>query len=199
MASQSRESAAARADGDDINEAQTTQARDHRSTGTQERFASKATIKDRLTILPNELLTDIIERLPVRDICRLRAQNHHLKHLAALATGQTEATQDSDRSTPTQDKDHLTALPNELLVNIVKRLPSRISASFAYKIFVQNLHMQSFVDENEGALTRDAIVYHRDRIIREHELLSDFTGLDFLDVLIRYARHYGADYEDDYG
>lgn len=35
--------------------------------------------EDQLTALPAELLVDIFERLPVREICRLRSVNHHFR------------------------------------------------------------------------------------------------------------------------
>lgn len=96
--------------------------------------------------------------------------------------------QHSDCSTLTQGKDHLTALPNELLVNIVEQLPPREICLLR----VQNRHMRTFVDENEGALTREALSVHHDRILQEYKLLTDFTGLDFIGVLMRYYRYYGA-------
>lgn len=45
----------------------------------QQHLARNATGKDHVTTLPNELLTDIDERLPGRNICHLRAQNRRLR------------------------------------------------------------------------------------------------------------------------
>lgn len=129
MSSQGRENTAARRGKDDINEAQTVQAQDYRSARTQQNFADTAIVKNRFTTLPNELLADIIERLPARDICRLRVQNHHLRQ---------------------------------------------------------------FVDSSQTRLTKDVIEYHRARIIRYFQYLTDFTGLQLFDALMRYVYYYGT-------
>lgn len=120
MSSQGSENTVACRGKDDINEAQTAQAQDYRFTRTQQ---------DRFTTLPNELLVEIIERLPARDICRLRVQNHHLRQ---------------------------------------------------------------FVDSSQTRLTKDVIEYHRARIIRDFQYLTDFTGLQLFDALMRYVYYYGT-------
>lgn len=54
--------------------------------------------------------------------------------------------------------------------------------------------MRTFVDGNGGSLTREAISSHCTRIFQEHELLTSFTQLDIIDVMIRFYQYRGSTY-----
>lgn len=95
---------------------------------------------------------------------------------------------DMDRRAPaTEGKDHLAALPAELLVNIVEQLPVREIC----RLRSLSRHFRDFVDTNQNASTRDLVSYHRARINREYRLLTDLSGRDIIDTLRRYVSHYG--------
>lgn len=87
-----------------------------------------------------------------------------------------------------KDKDFLTALPNELLVQIAERLPVREIC----RLRGQNRHLRNIVDTNEHLLVNEVVKHHRGRIQAEHRLLTDLADCDLFDALQRYYSHYGA-------
>jgi hypothetical protein len=97
---------------------------------------------------------------------------------------QADATSGSPKA---EGKDRLTALPTELLVDIVKRLPVQEIC----RLRSLSRHLRAFVDTNQGQLTRDLINYHRTRINREYTNLTDLSDCDIIDALRRYDSHYG--------
>jgi hypothetical protein len=78
-------------------------------------------------------------------------------------------------------------LPNELLLPIIKHLPVRDIC----RLRGQNRHMRKLIDTNEHFLVQDVIKQHHDRINAEHKLLTDLSGCDVIDVLLRYLSYYG--------
>ena len=91
------------------------------------------------------------------------------------------------RSPLAKGEDDLTALPAELLVDIVEQLPVREIC----RLRSVNRHLRDFVDANQGLLTQDLIGYHQARIHDEYKLLADLSGCDIVDALRRYDSHYG--------
>lgn len=96
------------------------------------------------------------------------------------------------RSPLAEGEDHLTALPAELLVDIVEQLPVREIC----RLRSVNRHLRDFVDANQGLLTQDLIGYHQARIHDEYKLLTDLSGCDIVDALRRYDSHYGIVRDD---
>lgn len=86
-----------------------------------------------------------------------------------------------------EGEDHLTALPAELLVDIVEQLPVREMC----RLRSVSRQLRDFVDANQGLLTQDHIDYHQARIHDEYKLLTDLSGCDIVDALRRYDNHYG--------
>jgi hypothetical protein len=78
-------------------------------------------------------------------------------------------------------------LPNELLLPIIKHLPVRDIC----RLRGQNRHMRKLIDTNKHFLVQDVIKQHHDRINAEHKLLTDLSGCDVIDVLLRYLSYYG--------
>lgn len=97
------------------------------------------------------------------------------------------------RSPLAEGEDRLTALPAELLVDIVEQLLVREMC----RLRSVNRHLHDFVDANQGLLTRDLVGYHRARIEREYKLLTDLSDCDIIDALRRYDRHYGIDHDPE--
>lgn len=91
------------------------------------------------------------------------------------------------RSPVTEGEDHLTALPAELLADIVEQLSIREIC----RLRSLSCHFRDFVDTNEGLLTQDHISYHQARIRDEYKLLTDLSDCDIVDALRRYDSHYG--------
>lgn len=92
------------------------------------------------------------------------------------------------RSPMAEGEDHLTALPAELLAEIVELLPVQEIC----RLRSLSCHFRDFVDTNQGLLTQDHISYHKARIHDEYKLLTDLSGCDFVDALRRYDSHYGC-------
>lgn len=88
---------------------------------------------------------------------------------------------------PANTQDRFTALPNELLGNIVSMLPVREICCLR----IQNRRLRDFIDTNEGYLVKDIISCHRGRIERDYELLTKLAGVDIADALERYSQYYG--------
>ena len=86
-----------------------------------------------------------------------------------------------------EGEDHLTALPAELLADIVEQLPVREIC----QLRSLSCHFREFVDTNQGMLTQDHISYHQARIHDEYKLLTDLSDCDIVDALRRYDSHYG--------
>jgi hypothetical protein len=94
---------------------------------------------------------------------------------------------DGPRPDPRNDQGIFAALPNELLLPIIKHLPIRDIC----RLRGQNQHMRKLIDVNEHFLVEDVIKHHHDRIHAEHELLTDLSGCDTIDVLCRFLSYYG--------
>jgi hypothetical protein len=92
-----------------------------------------------------------------------------------------------------ESEDHLTALPAELLVNIVEQLPVREIC----RLRSLSRHVRDFIDTNQGRLTQGLISYHRTRINFEYTYLTDLSDCDIIDALRRYDSHHGLDPETD--
>lgn len=92
-----------------------------------------------------------------------------------------------------EGEDHLTALPAELLVNVVEQLPVREIC----RLRSLSRHVRDFVDTNQGRLTQGLISCHRTRINDEYKLLTDLSHCDIIDALRRYDSHHGLDPETD--
>lgn len=90
------------------------------------------------------------------------------------------------RSPVAEGEDHLTALPAELLADIVELLPVREIC----RLRSLSCHFRDFVDTNQGLLTQDHISYHQARIHGEYKLLTDLSDCDIVDALRRYDSHY---------
>jgi hypothetical protein len=87
----------------------------------------------------------------------------------------------------TEGKDHLSALPNELLASVVEQLPVQEIC----RLRSISRHFRDFVDTNQGHLTRDLVTHHHARINDEYKLLTDLSDCDIVDALRRYDSHYG--------
>lgn len=85
-----------------------------------------------------------------------------------------------------EGEDHLTALPNELLANVIKRLLVREIARFRSV----SRHSRNFVDTNQKQLTQGLITEHHARITGEYKLLTDLSDGNIVDALRRYDAHY---------
>lgn len=82
---------------------------------------------------------------------------------------------------------HLTALPTEILAQIVSTLsPKEICRARTLSKF-----FKAFVDTNQSALLRPSITYHKARIIEDYKALTQTSGLDFSTALCKCIGYYG--------
>jgi hypothetical protein len=85
----------------------------------------KAEGKDRLTVLPTELLVGIVEHLPVREMCRLRSLSRHFRDFVDANQGLlTRDLINSHRARINEEHRLLTDLSNCDIVDAVRRYDS---------------------------------------------------------------------------
>ncbi|KAK5163036.1 uncharacterized protein LTR77_010970 [Saxophila tyrrhenica] len=84
-------------------------------------------------------------------------------------------------------RDHLSALPAELLIDICSRLPG----GEMHRIRMLSKRFKAFSDTNERAIASPAIALEQDRLTRDHSNLVDITAVSFAELFRRYVSHYG--------
>jgi hypothetical protein len=98
---------------------------------------------------------------------------------------------------PTQldGRDHISALPPELLVNVFLSLTirealrhRRVSKTF-----------RAIVDANVASLARKKTAFHQQRLSDDHKKLTDIQATTLEDSLRLYLDHYGLAQVDRYG
>ncbi|KAK6430862.1 hypothetical protein LTR95_012979 [Oleoguttula sp. CCFEE 5521] len=87
--------------------------------------------------------------------------------------------------------ERLTELPLELLLEIITLLPMRQTMSLRQL----SRSFKKLVDGNEPKLTRHSLVYNPLRLNSRHRRLTDFRGLELVDVVHQYMSYYGVMYE----
>ncbi|KAK6434051.1 hypothetical protein LTR95_009767 [Oleoguttula sp. CCFEE 5521] len=88
---------------------------------------------------------------------------------------------------PSTGPDRLTDLPPELLLDVLTFLPIRriIQLRQVSRCFMR------IIDGSEASLTRHGISYNRGPLNFRIKWLTDFQGLDLLDIVERYQAYYG--------
>ncbi|OQO09965.1 hypothetical protein B0A48_04320 [Cryoendolithus antarcticus] len=89
--------------------------------------------------------------------------------------------------------DRLTTLPVELVLAILTVLPMRQIVQLRQL----SRHFRELVDGNKSTLTRQSLAYNRSRLRSRHQRLTDFRGLELVDVVHQYISYYGIIYESN--